>query len=114
MLRKSVKPSALLTVKVTLACASSTPTGRKAICYSARCNGHSIKMRLGGASQSEPLARCLPTKATKRILRTGQPMSRSEEHTSQLQSLMRHTYAALYLSTQNNDAYLETDPKKGK
>src|SRR3546814_9854653 len=71
-------------------------------------------MRIGfGSVKPEPI---MPTKsvetAKKAKLRSIRPCTRSEEHTSELQSLMRSSYAVFCLKKKKKEKYREKETRR--
>src|SRR3546814_9001416 len=74
---------------------------------SLRAGGRSLRAGAASATQAPDTARTLPLQAGDRAtaLRLRQRAIRSEEHTSELQSLMRISYAVLCLKKKKNQIH---------
>src|SRR3546814_1595410 len=89
--------------------AMAAPTGADQACRAAESRRPKIRYRIQASSvtPAEPSIVCTEEEANSRMQAISAPMPssrshRSEEHTSELQSLMRHSYAVFCLKKKKN------------
>src|SRR3546814_6035977 len=81
-------------------------------CWSHRSNMPDGRALSEGKEPTIPARHWAITSAGCEMMNNGEPISRSEEHTSELQSLMRISYAVFCLTKKNIVTALTTDPHK--